>query len=127
MQRLSATPLVAGASTGARPFDAKRCWYWALRAVIEDQTFWAEELKDPAVLVLARANRMSDQLDCDAEVRGSGGTARGTFGGGAAAARYTSGRHNANTTSKLTACSQQADRTTWSVRAIRSGELCLPT
>ena len=31
--------------------------YLALRVVIEDHTFWEKELKDPAVLVLARANR----------------------------------------------------------------------
>ena len=60
-----------GASTVARPFDAKRPCDWALRAVIEDPAFWAEELKEPAVLVHARANRMSDRLGCDAHGRSS--------------------------------------------------------
>ena len=60
-----------GASTVARPFDAKRPCDLALRAVIEDQAFWAEELKGPAVLVLARANRMSDRLGSDAHGRSS--------------------------------------------------------
>ena len=37
------------------------------------QAFWAEELMESVVLVLARANRLSDLLDGDVVVRSSGG------------------------------------------------------
>ena len=64
------------------------------RLVIEDQAFRAEELKEPAVLVLARANRMSVRLDGYAEVRGGTSTARATIGGSAAAGRPAAGRQS---------------------------------
>ena len=57
------------------------------RVVIGDRAFRAEELKELAVLVLARANRMCVRRDRYAEVCGSSGTARMTNGGTAAAAR----------------------------------------
>ena len=46
------------------------------------------------MLVLARANRMSDWLDGDVAMRGSGGTEKGYVGGGAAAARHAAGRQS---------------------------------
>ena len=108
MQHRGASLLAAGAPD--RPFDAKRPRDWALRAVIKDQAFWAEELKEPAVLVLARATRMSDWLDGDAAVRGGGGTARATSGGGAGAAhpaaeRLPQRQHHVGVDGMLTAAS----------------------
>ena len=63
------------------------------RVVIGDQAFRAEELEEPAVLVLARGNRMCVRRDGYAEVCGSSGTAR-TIGGSAAAARPAVGRQS---------------------------------
>ena len=47
-----------------------RPWDWCLRELTRDVAFWRRELEEPAILVLARAARLTSVLDGDAPVTG---------------------------------------------------------
>ena len=91
-----ALPTPPAAAAPAADFGEKRVKITTVleRVVIGDRAFRAEELKEPAVLVLARASRVCVRRDSYAEVCGSSGTARMTNGGTAAAARPAVGRQS---------------------------------
>ena len=60
-------------------FDPNRPWEWCLRQLVEDHSYWRRELKEPAMLVLAKTARLGSMVDGDAPVAsGSGASASGS-------------------------------------------------
>jgi hypothetical protein len=76
MRRQGAKLHSAGSGyTSTHKFDPARPWDWALRETIHDSSFWRKEMEEPAILVLAKAGRLSQMVDGDAPVAGSGSPA----------------------------------------------------
>ena len=96
MARASTPPPAAAAAAPAADPGDKRVQITTVleRVDIEYQAFRAEERKEPAVPVLARANRMSVRLDGHAEVHGGSGVAGAASGTSAAAARHATWRQS---------------------------------
>lgn len=65
---LTAAPGTPVAGGDDRIFDPAMPWDWSLRALVGDTAFWRRELEEPALLVLARAARLSAVVEGDAPV-----------------------------------------------------------
>ena len=56
----------ADAAGTSHDFNPAKPWEWALRALIEDNRFWKEELEDPCLLVISRSTPLSSVVEGDA-------------------------------------------------------------
>ena len=53
---------------GSHSFEPKKPWEWVWEKLVLDQAFWHRELEEPALLILAKTQRISQAVDADAPV-----------------------------------------------------------